>query len=79
MLPQLDQIEQAALSSLESVGDEEALQRWKVAHLGRSSPLMQTFDGLGDLVEAGAGEGGPGRGDEGAVGEVAGPGGQGAA
>lgn len=49
MLPQLDQIEQAALSSLESVGDEEALQRWKVAHLGRSSPLMQTFDGLGGL------------------------------
>src|SRR5512135_2261215 len=34
---------------------------------------------LGDLVEAGAGEGGPGRGDESAVGEVAGPFGQGAA
>lgn len=49
MLPKLDQIEQAALTSLEGVGDEEALQRWKVAHLGRSSPLMQTFDGLGSV------------------------------
>lgn len=49
MLAQLDQIEQGALAELESAGDEDALQRWKTAHLGRSSPLMRTFDGLGKL------------------------------
>jgi len=49
MLAQLDQIEQEALAALDAVQDEEDLQRWKVAHLGRSSPLMQTFDQLGSL------------------------------
>jgi phenylalanyl-tRNA synthetase alpha chain len=49
MLEQLDQIEQEALAALEQVHDEDELQRWKVAHLGRSSPLMQTFDQLGSL------------------------------
>ena len=41
MLEQLDQIERDALTSLEGVQDEEALQGWRVAHLGRSAPLMQ--------------------------------------
>ena len=49
MLAQLDQIEQDALAALEAVQDEDELQRWKVAHLGRSSPLMATFDQLGNL------------------------------
>lgn len=49
MLQILDQIEREALSSLESVQDEEALQIWKVAHLGRSSPLMSTFDQLREV------------------------------
>ena len=49
MLAQLDRIEQDALADLEAVQDEDDLQRWKVAHLGRSSPLMQTFDKLGSL------------------------------
>jgi len=49
MLAQLDQIEQDALAALEAVQDEDELQRWKVAHLGRSSPLMSTFDQLGSL------------------------------
>jgi len=49
MLAQLDQIEQDALAALNAVQDEDELQRWKVAHLGRSSPLMQTFDKLGSL------------------------------
>ncbi len=44
MLKELDQIEREALSDLETVQDEEALQRWKVAHLGRSSPLVRIFD-----------------------------------
>jgi phenylalanyl-tRNA synthetase alpha chain len=46
MLAKLDQIELEALSSLDSAQDEDALQSWKVAHLGRSSPLMSTFDQL---------------------------------
>ena len=46
MLEELKQIEQKALSDLQTVEDEDGLQRWKVTHLGRSSPLMQTFDRL---------------------------------
>jgi phenylalanyl-tRNA synthetase alpha chain len=49
MLEQLEKIEQQALSELQAVQDEDTLQRWKVAHLGRSSPLMKTFDQLGSL------------------------------
>ena len=49
MLEQLDQIEKQALSNLQSLEDEDALQNWKVAHLGRSSPLMGTFDQLRDV------------------------------
>lgn len=49
MLANLDQIESAALASLEAVQDEESLQLWKVTHLGRSAPLMMTFDQLGKL------------------------------
>ncbi len=48
-MEQLGQIEKQALVSLEMVVDEETLQSWKVAHLGRSSPLMQVFDQLGGL------------------------------
>jgi len=49
MLDQLDQIQQAALRALESVQDEAALEAWRVAHLGRSAPLMGVFDRLGSL------------------------------
>ncbi len=49
MLAKLDQIESAALSSLDGIQDEESLQQWKVAHLGRSAPLMQVFDQIGKL------------------------------
>jgi phenylalanyl-tRNA synthetase alpha chain len=49
MLEQLNEVERQALAELEAVGDEDALQRWKTAHLGRSAPLMRTFDGLGGL------------------------------
>jgi phenylalanyl-tRNA synthetase alpha chain len=51
MIEQLEQIERQALGELESIQDDEALQRWKVNHLGRSSPLMKTFDGLGKLTK----------------------------
>lgn len=49
MLDQLDQIERSALTTLGKIQDEEGLQQWRVAHLGRSSPLMQTFDQLGQV------------------------------
>jgi phenylalanyl-tRNA synthetase alpha chain len=49
MLEQLNHIERNALAELEAVSGEDDLQRWKVTHLGRSSPLMQTFDQLGSL------------------------------
>ena len=49
MLDQLEQIEKTALSALEKAQDEAELERWRVAHLGRSAPLMQAFDQLGGL------------------------------
>jgi len=49
MAETLDQIEQQALDELQKVQDEDALQQWKVSCLGRSSPLMRTFDQLGGL------------------------------
>lgn len=49
MLDQLNQIQQAALAALQSVQDENTLEAWRVAHLGRSAPLMGVFDRLGSL------------------------------
>jgi phenylalanyl-tRNA synthetase alpha chain len=49
MLEKLNGIEKTALEALESAGDEAALEQWRVAHVGRSSPLMQVFSGLGGL------------------------------
>jgi phenylalanyl-tRNA synthetase alpha chain len=49
MLPELNQIEASAQQSLDEVDDEATLERWRVAHLGRNSPLMQVFDRLRQL------------------------------
>ncbi len=49
MLDRLKDIEKTGLAALESVKDPAALDIWRVAHLGRSSPLMQVFSGLGQL------------------------------
>lgn len=49
MLDKLREIEKTALETLESVKDQAALDAWRVAHLGRSSPVMQVFSGLGQL------------------------------
>src|SRR4030042_4053774 len=51
MLSELDQIEQKALQALETSLDETSLEAWRVAHLGRSSPLMLVFDQLGSLAK----------------------------
>ncbi|NWG32809.1 MAG: phenylalanine--tRNA ligase subunit alpha [Chloroflexi bacterium] len=49
MLEQLNQIEKTALESLAAVDDQRALDAWRVTHIGRSSPLMLVFAGLGKL------------------------------
>ena len=49
MLEKLNEIERTALKSLDAVHDPEALEAWRVANVGRSSPLMQVFAGLGKL------------------------------
>ena len=49
MLDTLKEIEQTALAALETVKDQATLEAWRVAHLGRSSPVMGVFSGLGGL------------------------------
>lgn len=49
MLDKLNEIEKSALESLAAAGDQTGLDAWRVANLGRSSPLMQFFSGLGKL------------------------------
>jgi phenylalanyl-tRNA synthetase alpha chain len=48
-LQKLEQIKSEALAVLADVADEEALEAWRVAHLGRSSPVMEVFKGMGKL------------------------------
>ncbi len=49
MLEQLEQIQSEALQALKAVETEEALEDWRVAHLGRNSPVMGVFTQLGSL------------------------------
>jgi phenylalanyl-tRNA synthetase alpha chain len=49
MLDQLTQVEKDGLEALQAVQDEAALEAWRVAHLGRSSGLMQVFGKFGSL------------------------------
>lgn len=49
MLDKLNEIEKTALESLNAVADQAALEAWRVANVGRSSPLMQVFTELGKL------------------------------
>ena len=48
-LEKLDQIQSEALAVLADVADNEALEAWRVAHLGRSSPVMAVFSNMGNL------------------------------
>ncbi len=43
MLAELERLYQQALSELDAVTDAQALQAWRVRHLGRKAPLMQAF------------------------------------
>jgi phenylalanyl-tRNA synthetase alpha chain len=47
MLEELERILENGLQALENIHDEAALQEWRVRHLGRSSPVMQVFAGMG--------------------------------
>ncbi len=49
MLDRLEKIEAAALKALQEVKDQATLEAWRVAHLGRNSPVMQVFSDLGGL------------------------------
>jgi phenylalanyl-tRNA synthetase alpha chain len=49
MLEQLNEIEKAALAALQAVNDATALEAWRVTYIGRNSPLMLVFAGLGKL------------------------------
>ena len=49
MIDQLSEIERTGLEALEAVRNEAELEAWRVAHLGRSSGLMQVFNKFGQL------------------------------
>ena len=46
-LQNLEQARVEALAALEAVSDESSLEVWRVAHLGRSAPVMTAFSRLG--------------------------------
>src|SRR5512137_3111312 len=49
MIDQLTAIQQHALAALQSVTGKEALEAWRVTHLGKKSPLMTMLGDLGKL------------------------------
>jgi len=49
MLDKLNEIQTTALADIELALDEASLETWRVAHLGRSSDLMQLFNRFGQL------------------------------
>jgi phenylalanyl-tRNA synthetase alpha chain len=49
MLELLQEIESTYRESLDSVTDEAGLEAWRQANLGKNSPLMKAFAGLGQL------------------------------
>jgi phenylalanyl-tRNA synthetase alpha chain len=46
-LQELERIRVQALDDLTNVRDEATLEAWRIAHLGRSAPVMQAFSRLG--------------------------------
>jgi phenylalanyl-tRNA synthetase alpha chain len=49
MIDKLSEIERTALENLDAITDQTALEAWRVANIGRSSPLMMVFSELGKL------------------------------
>ncbi len=52
MLDQLNALEQDGLAQLAAVADSEALEAWRVKHLGRNAQLAELMTGLGTLPPA---------------------------
>jgi phenylalanyl-tRNA synthetase alpha chain len=50
-LKQLEEIQAKALSELETINDEARLDAWRIAHLGRSSEVMQVFSRLSQFAK----------------------------
>jgi phenylalanyl-tRNA synthetase alpha chain len=51
MIDKLSEIERAALEELDAITDPTILEAWRVANIGRSSPLMLVFAELGKLTK----------------------------
>ncbi len=49
MLDKLENIKREGLSALTAIFDEEALDQWRVTHLGRSSAIMDVFKNMGSI------------------------------
>jgi phenylalanyl-tRNA synthetase alpha chain len=49
MLEKLDEIKETSLGDLGGARTEDELEDWRVRHLGRKSPIMEVFAGLGAL------------------------------
>ncbi len=49
MLEKLEQIKKTALTALTGIEGEEALNKWKTTHLGRSSAIMDAFKSMGSI------------------------------
>jgi phenylalanyl-tRNA synthetase alpha chain len=49
MQPEIERIYQEAIGRLKTVQDMTAMEQWRVAHLGRNSPLMLIFEKLSQL------------------------------
>jgi phenylalanyl-tRNA synthetase alpha chain len=50
ILDELEAIRKAGLEALAPLADEESLQTWRTAHLGRSAPVMLVFQKLGTFA-----------------------------
>jgi phenylalanyl-tRNA synthetase alpha chain len=50
MLKKLEEIEETALELLDAVRDPAALEAWRIANIGRSSPVMTVFRELSKLM-----------------------------
>jgi phenylalanyl-tRNA synthetase alpha chain len=46
----LEEIRKTSLDALSSAETEADLEDWRVRHLGRKSPIMEVFAGLGALT-----------------------------
>lgn len=49
MLEKLNEIQKTALQALHHIEDEAGLEAWRVANIGRSSPVMNVFSQMGSL------------------------------